>query len=378
MNTKTLGILSLIALLIIAGAVALQWQKPQHSAHTGELLLPTLKANLSKLDRIELANAADNPAITLIKQDSQWRLAQRGNYPIEVKILRTLLQALSQVEIDQTMTNKPNYHARLGLQALTEQDAPGVLLTAFTGEDKIAGVLFGNNPERGNLQATYVRREGEDQTWLVNGTVDWPLKPGRWLIKDIIDIPRSRQQSVTIRHADGDVVVAQRNNRAAKNFTVANVPADQTLTYPTIGNSLADAISTLQLEDVQPASEFDFTDKQPTKTQFQCFDGLVIEATSARIDKEYFVNFSARYDSNLAAQFLSTDEATDQPTNDSDKDNAATNNTDPASIAKEAAALNTRLKDWVFRIQPFKYQAMTKRMDDLLAKPEATTDTPTE
>lgn len=361
MNTKTLGILFVITLLVIIGVVALPSQPSSDTQDTGELLLPNLQPNLADLTRIELANASQNPAITLIKKDQQWGLAERSGYPIQVKVLRKLLQVLSQTKTDTAMTNKPNYHARLGLQDLTEKDAPGVLFTAFVGDKPVSSVLFGNQPERGNLQATYVRRASEAQTWLVNGSVDWPLKPERWLIKDILDIPRSRQQSVTIEHADGEILVAQRDKRTDKNLDIADVPADQKLTYPTIGNSLADAISNLQLEDVQPAKDFDFADKTPTTTRYQCFDGLVIEATSARVEKEYFVNFTARYDSNLAAKFLpETDEQ---------------DNTQPDDIAAEAAALNTRLKDWVFRIQPFKYQAMTKKMADLLAPPAETTAT---
>ncbi|HSG66319.1 MAG TPA: hypothetical protein VLD39_15010, partial [Gammaproteobacteria bacterium] len=137
--------------------------------------------------------------------------------------------------------------------------------------------------------------------------------------------------------------------RDQPNFTVENVPEGRTLLYDSVANVMAGVLANLTLEDVE--RETGATDEEII-TEITTFDGLVITARGLERDEGSWLAFAF----DTTAALASADAA-------ADADAANDESADPAA---EAQNLNERLGGWRFRIPAYKFDQLTRSMDDLL------------
>lgn len=335
--------LNLKWIVIAVAAIALVWLATQRlgtdSQSNQGLLLPELAGQLDDVARVEVLSAGERLDIALVKSAQGWGLEQRAGYRIVLDELRSLLRALAQVEPAEAMTSNSEYYHRLNVSDVADPNSDATAIRIYNdGGELLAGVLLGKSIYRGAEGYSYMRLEGETQSWLVRGTADVTKDPLRWLTKDIINTGRSEIKHVTIRHPDGEVLQLKRENEADSNLTVQNLAKDAELLYASVANGPAEALANLRLEDVMPASDFNWTKGAVVKTELTRRDDLVITVESERRQTEYFIQ-------------LAFDYAGDQP-----------------NLKAEAEELNARHKAWVYRVLPHKYQALSKRMVDMLKK----------
>lgn len=339
MNASISKWLMPIAVVLVVAAFFLRPQAGQ-TPQSQQLLLPQLAEQLDKAGRVELLGAGERVVVALVNQDGQWGLEQRKGYPIVLDSLRALLRALAQVKTDEAMTSNPEYYARLGLADIADANSNATGIRVFNANgDKIAGILVGNNLYRGDAEYSYLRVEGDSQSWLVKGGLDLVMKPVRWLDKTLLNIERSAIQQVHIVHADGEALTVKREQADDKSLTVQNLAADAELLYASVGNGPAEALQNLVLEDVQAAEEFEWTAAKLVHTTFTTNNGMVITVQAERRETEYFLALAVDYQG------------------------------DDTAIKEEAERLNSRFNGWVYQVQTYKYQALAKRMEDMLKKP---------
>lgn len=328
-------LLPLAGLLVLA-AIFLR-PTAEQAATSNEPLLPNLAQQLNNVERVELRSAGDTLAIALVKNDEQWGLEQRNGYPIVIDSLRTMLRALAQLKTDEAMTSNPEYYSRLGLTDIANANSAAKAIRIYNANgEKIAGLLLGNSMYRGGNEYSYLRVEGQAQSWLVQGGLDLLLKPERWLNRDLLNISRDDIQQVHIYHPDGEELLVKRENEDDKHLSVQNLPEGAELLYPSVGNGPAEALQSLVFDDVQTTADFDWQADNIVTTRLARKDGLVIVSKAERRETQYFIELSAEY------------------------------NGDDATLAAEANELNQKFNGWVYRIQPYKYQALAKRMENML------------
>lgn len=339
MASSSKWLLPLAAVLVVA-AFFLRPQSDQAQA-TGGLLIPELAGELESIEKVEIVTANNNVAIELNRVDGAWGIAQRGGYPIQFDRLRSILRALAQLKTAEAMTSNPAYYDRLGLVDVAEanSEAKAIRLYKANGE-KVAGLLLGNSIYRGGNELSYIRLEGDAQSWLVQGGLDLWMSAVQWLDKDLLNTPRAQIVRVNVTHPDGEVLTVQRELSAdgeyAKDLSVLNVPDGEELLYPSIGNSPAEVLQNLRLEDVQTAASFTWQTDNIVTTELTRKDGLVVTARAERRETEYFLALAVTY------------------------------NGDNADLAAEVEKLNKRFAGWVYELQPYKYQALAKRMRQML------------
>lgn len=335
--------LNLKWIVIAVAAIALVWFASQRlgadSQNSQGLLLPELAGQLDDVARVEVLSAGEQVNIALVRSEKGWGLEQRAGYSIVLDELRSLLRALAQVEPAEAMTSNPEYYHRLNVSDISDpnSDATAIRIYGENGE-LLAGVLLGKPIYRGAESYSYMRLEGEAQSWLVRGAADVARDPVQWLTKDIINVGRSEINQVTIRYPDGEVLQLKRENEADSNLTVQNLAKDAELLYASVANGPAEALANLRLEDVLQALDFDWTKGAVVTTELTRRDGLVISVQSERRETEYFIQLAFSY-------------AGDKP-----------------NLKAEAEELNARHQPWVYRVLPHKYQALSKRMADMLKK----------
>lgn len=339
MNKTSKWLLPLAAVLVVAAF----FLRPQDDvvSQEGSLLLPKLAEQLDAVERVEILTPGNTVVITLVKSGDVWGLEERGGYPIKFDRLRSILRALAGLKTAEAMTRNPEYYSRLAVSDIANADsgARAVRLYNAAGE-KVAGLLLGNSIFRGAGEQTYLRAEGDEQSWLVQGGLELGLSPDQWLQKDLLNTPRSQIDRVDITHPDGEVLTIIRQQNPQEGFPsyleVQNVPEGQELLYISVGNGPAEALENLRLEDVQTADSFDWNADNIVTTRLQRKDGISIVTQAERRETKYFLAIAAEYGGD-------------------DKD-----------LKAEAKRLNNKFNGWVFHLQPYKYQALSKRMRNML------------
>lgn len=336
MNASMTKWLLPIAVVFVIAAFFLR-PPTEQAPPSQQLLLPKLAEQLDNASRVELLSAGERVVVALVNNDNQWGLEQRRGYPIVLDSLRALLRALAQVQTDEAMTSNPEYYSRLGLVDIADASSNATAVRVYDANgEKLAGILVGESMYRGENEHSYLRVEGDPQTWLVKGGLDLVMKPVRWLDKALLNIERSEIDQVHIVHADGEELIVKREQADDKSLTVQNLAADAELLYASVGNGPAEALQNLVLEDVQAAEGFEWTADKLVNTTFSMKNGMVITVQAERRETEYFLA--------LAVDYQGDDDA----------------------IKEEAERLNGRFNGWVYRVQTYKYQALAKRMQDML------------
>jgi hypothetical protein len=230
------------------------------------------------------------------------------------------------------------------------------------------------------VSSLYVRRAGEEQTFLVKGEVNAPASPPDWMDKELFHIDSKRIRSIEIQNPKDSGLSIVKEDPDATNLLLKNIPDGFKLRSQVSLNGLATALEHLSFEDVLSSKDVDLPEER-TVTTFKTFDGLIATATSASMDDRTYTRFAFAHDPALAEIKFSSSEETDKdkPEDDggspvppvssaaSDEAAASTPKETGPSVEEEVSKLNGAVNDWLYRLPPFKTEMLSKTMDDLIA-----------
>ncbi|MCR9256960.1 MAG: DUF4340 domain-containing protein [Alphaproteobacteria bacterium] len=246
-------ILAGVTAAVTAGAVWAYLDRAAglQGAFLDEALLPGLSDRLNDVAAIGI----DSPdeTFSLEKTDGGWVIPEKAGYPVLDTLTRPFLIALRDMTVRERKTADPERHRRLDLR---DRDIPGSQATRITLTDPegnvVADVLFGAGKPGAGDQAPYhyVRRAGEDQTWLAQA--DLRIRPtiGEWIDRGVANIPRADILSVTVTPPQGPSYGLVRSS--GDDFTLADLAEGETVARPSEVNALAGTLSRLIHDDVRP------------------------------------------------------------------------------------------------------------------------------
>lgn len=352
MKLRTLLVLVVTAagLLVVALVANREPRETSRAGDAGGLLVPGLEEQLNSITGITVTGAGGKTIATLNRDEQRWTVAERDNYPADMGRIRQNLRALAGAVKVEEKTSNPEFYERLGLEDPARPSARGVELT-LKGTGEPLQVIIGDN-RAGSEEFTYVRLATDARSWMVRGRFDPGRTTAEWLDRQLLDIPATRVQSVTITHPGTDILRVARAKPDDASFVVQNLPRGRRESYPGVADPLGGVLASLQLEDVSTRATLGQNPGKPTVTRFTTFDGLLIEASGWPTPDGIRFTFSASTDKSLAVK--------------SGQEKAF-----PDSI-RQAEAINARLGGWVYTLPSFSTELLTRRQADLLA----TTDQP--
>lgn len=380
---------SLLLLIIIAAAAVwgvLELNKTPDAAldvATEQALLPEFEEAANAIDAVKVSKAGGETVAELTRNEQQWVVSSAHDYPADVDKIRTLLIDLIDARIVEQKTANPEYYERLGVDDITQEDTEGVQVELKNSEDDSSlGLIIGKLASNGG-SGTYVRRSGEEQSYLIGSTVALSKDSHQWLQQPIMEVPFERIQRVSIHHPDGEILTLVKKDRTQQNLEIFNMLAGRELSYETVTNPTGSALANLRLEGVVPAAEYNFDDQEMVKAEYYTFDGLVITANLTKQDDKYYASITTRFDQEQADQFAETasgeENQTDGDNADSESDTAVAaddaqeSDDEIESVKQESDSLNQTISAWVYEISQYKYESMTKRLEDLLKPAEDNT-----
>jgi hypothetical protein len=339
------NLILLLAALVVLAMLALL-AGPGGRQVEEQLLFPGLKAELNDVSEILVRGPGNQTVATLRRSDARWIVAER-NYPADLGLIRANLLALAGARLVEEKTSTPELYDRLGVQDIALATARGLQLE-LSGTPTPVRLIIGE-AAGGSGDMSYVRRTGEAQSWLVSGRFTPGKTTGEWLDRQLLDIPATRIQALSITQPGLPTLRLAKSARGEADFSVADIPAGRELSYPGMGNSLGGLLSGLQLDDVHGREVLGADPGKPVVARFACFDGLVIEASAWRTRDGTRLSFLAAADKAQAERHAGPDAP------------------NFAAVRAEAEAINGRLAGWIYTLPGYKTEQFTRRLQDLLA-----------
>ena len=349
MNSRRLIVLGLAVLVLAGVAVLLSQQQAPEKRDQGALLLPGLEAALNDIDRLMVTGPGGAVLATLKRSPAGWTVDEAAGYPADLGMIRRNLLALSNARIVEPKTALPEFYDRLGVEDVASDAATGLQLDIVGGDFAASLIIGQTNVSGGNM--AYVRLADDAQSYMINAQLDPADSLNGWVDRELVDIGSRDIRRVRIEHPDGEVLVIEKSEPEATDFTVLDIPAGRELTYAGAANSIGAALAGLEFDSVVDAAGERPPAARPVLSRFETFDGLTIEARSFRADEGYRVAFAAAATAPPGTASETAAESADGP-------------------AARAASLNSRFNGWLYTLPSYKTDQLIKRMADLLAAPD--------
>jgi hypothetical protein len=323
--------LAVAALLVLGIAAYLSMERDSRGAGVSRnAVLPGLSASVNAVTEIRLSKG-DGTLVTLRKRASDWMVAER-DYRADSGRIRKLLLDLGAMKVVEEKTRTPENYPQLGVEDLGSDKAGGTLVEVI--EPKQSFTLIVGKPA--GTKGSYVRVPKTEQSLLVQPQINLDADAKRWIDRTLLDVPRDRIREVSVHPADGPQYTVTRATKDQTDFSVSGVPKGRSLSSSGAANSAASALASLTLDDVRQVPKEAVDPRKLISATFTTFDGLTLEISGRKEGERHYLRASA----------LSTAKET----------------------AAEADSLNASLGGWEFEIPAYKYDAIFRPLEELLAK----------
>lgn len=365
MKARRLIFLSVLAgVLTLAAIAAVMMRETANLApFSRQPLFPGLEQKIEQIARIELRTATGDVNLSRDAKGG-WMLPERGGWPANFDVVRKAVLGLAKLQAVDRRTARPENHAHLLLAAPDDPDAAasgkGALIRALDAQGEVmASLIIGRvqtPPSATTPGSAFARREGEAQTYLVEGDVNFPLQVSDWVDRRLFDIHEDRIRSVKITPPSGPAYEITRATPQDP-FTIDRIPKGMEFILPDLPANIAKTVALLPLEDALPDDKVDFTGAY--RAEHKMFDGLALTSYTVLRDKSRWTKFTAAFDASQAeaAEKAKLLEA-----------NPKLLNADAAQ--KQADEINARTKGWAFKLPGMKASDLTRDYESLFRTPE--------
>ena len=323
MNRKTLFVLAVLALALVAG-----WY------FTSQVGLPRVPAQAERwLPGVQVAQVkaievqrGDQPLVRLERREQGWVVPAKADYPADQGVVNKLLKALAEARKVEPRTANPELYGRLGLADKGEAEQRGVRLTLEQGEAPLQLLIGKPGQQEGQL----VRRADEAQSWLVSQRIELPASELEWLDRRVTAIPFAEVRELDLRHAGGERLTLARDKAEEANLQVRDLPKGKRLAFDGAANGFGQFFADLRFADSVPLAQLGFEGKPALEFSLTTFAGKTLKGRFyGKADQHWLL---LEQGSGLSASEV------------------------PGR------------SDWAYRVEPYQYQSLARKLTDLLAK----------
>lgn len=311
----------------------------------GEPLFPGLLDRLNEVREVRIATPEGK--LTVQSANQGWTLAEKSGYPVDPAKVRELALALANLQLLESKTADSERLKRLELEEPGGEGAKSrrVELVGAEGAPLAAAVIGKGSPSLygGGRGGVYVRRGGENQSWLAAGEIDLPTDALALLDSEVVDVPEAQVARVVVQPPGAPAATLSRASAEAEFTTDAALPEGRKLD-PVKVESLSGALAGLTMSDVRPAAELTFG-PDARRLRFETFAGGAVDVTMTVVGE------------GDAAEHWLTLAATGK---------LAESEAEPA---EPQADHGKRLDGWAFKVPSYMADRLDEGLDELLADP---------
>lgn len=280
---------------------------------------------------------------TVVKHaGSVWVMADKHDYPVQEEMAKGAAIGFGEMEFTERKTVEPARYARLGVEDLDSEGAKSRLVTLKDAKgETMAEIIVGRS--RGGLMGgqggLYVRLPGEVQSWFAPANFEIPANAAVWLEPRIVHVNAKRVGRITTVQPNGETLALFKETPQTPHFAFKGLPPDKTLKGEAVADDMNSLLTTIDLVDVAPQSEVDFSQKV-WHANVETFDGLVVKVDLIDRGGKPWARFTASTEKPLADREAQPDDV---------KKFLRTAD----EVEKEAGAINARLGKWAYELQGY-------------------------
>jgi hypothetical protein len=413
MSPKLFAGLALLTVITVAATIVVALGQPTATPvrYVDEPAFPELRADPDAVAKVTIETP--DGGFTLVRQSAdRWVSPDRFDYPVAIDQLRDLVVALADMRLVEPKTSRPERYGRLELQDLDAEGAKSRLVRVENADGEVlAEAIIGK--QRAQLtgqqsSGTYIRRPGEAKTWLASGSVQPALEVQEWLDSEVVDLQGDGVRRIEVTPAEGAGYTILRDEKGGE-LRLEGLGDDEQMKPDANLGRLANALSSVGLEDVRPRDQVEWPEQRPT-ARFITFDGLQVTVGLAKIGEEHWATFDVeQVEPAVAAPADAEGEGTaaaaSEASGTEDGGGGGTGETGPAGVqasespataavgsdgagnepaeesasdqgedeAKpDAAALQAKLGKWAYKVPEFLFSRLTTARGDLVEPKDGT------
>ncbi|MGI9493434.1 MAG: DUF4340 domain-containing protein [Geminicoccaceae bacterium] len=310
--------------------------------YVDEPVFPTLRANPDAVAKITI-QTNESSVILARTSPETWVAPDHYEYPAATENINRLVRQLNDMRLIEAKTSSLKRHVRLEVEDLSddaksrlirlEDDQGNVLAEALIGKRLFR--LTGTEPS-----GTYLRRLGEEQSWLASGGFDLEPAIETWLDQLVVEIPGGQVARIEITPIEGGGYVFSRETLES-DLAVEGLADGETLSDEADLSQLSSAMTSVSFAGVKPLADVEWPDAR-YHAKVTTFDGLDLRVELALINDEPWATFDAKN------AILPTGEVVPDETN------------------QRVESINNKTKGWVYQINQSLFQRLTKPRDSWL------------
>ncbi len=346
------GFLGLAAatLLTTIGAVVTVIMQPSTApvAYVDEPVFPALRTNPDAVAKVTIQTSDGNVTLTRVSPET-WIAPDRYEYPAASDKINKLVRQLNDMRLIEAKTANQERYARLEVEDLSDdaksrlirlEDQQGqVLAEALIGKRLFR--LTGTQPS-----GTYIRRLGEEQSWLASGGFDLDPEVETWLDQIVVEIPGDQVARIEVTPIESDGYVVSRAELAS-GLAMESMAEGETPKEDADLSQLANAMTSVRFADVRPSSEIAWPEVLHV-AKVTTFDGLDLTVQLVLIDDEPWAAFAANEAILPAGETISD------------------------IVKQQVESINNKAKGWAYQINQSMFQRLTKPRDSWINRADGT------
>lgn len=341
---RNLSILAGATIIAVLLALAALWQQANigRPTYAPEQFFPGLARRVRDAAKIHIESKSGGAFDIVFMPEKGWVVPSRSDFPASFDLVRRTLVGLAALQTIESKTARAEWLHFIGLDGPPKGD--GVEITVRDDKNRIlASLIAGKSEDIGDTTGAtglFVRRPGDNQSWLTRSVLDPRAALSDWLEKTVLDVDRARIQEVDVDPAGSASFTVRRNAPSEPDFKLAPVPPGKTVSDPAAPDGVASAIAGFGFDDVRPAREIDLSDAATNaRVVSKTFDGLKVTVNVKQQGADYWAIVSA----------------------DAFKPEAE----------PEATAINAHASGWAYKLPAYKGQLFMTTLDSLLRPPAA-------
>lgn len=201
-NTKLMVLLGVAAVGLTSVAVIVSKERTAGTYESVREDVPQLftnfKERINAVARIEMRSRGTD-FIVEKQADGTWAMPNRFGFPVDTDKVRRILVNTSELEILERKTDDPDKLDKLGLKDTESEESEAVRVTFFDEKGAVVSNFIAGNKRKAGGYALYVRKESENQAYLVRGE-GWAglnIGPDYWLNAEQFRFDKKKVKSVT-------------------------------------------------------------------------------------------------------------------------------------------------------------------------------------
>jgi hypothetical protein len=341
---KAKGLIGLLLVTAIAVVIAVLVSYRGGAGDTdplvGTVVLPDVRQKLGEVTRVTLIHGTAKT--TLLRQNGRWVVEEKSGYPADQTKVAQAVRGLADLRYVEPKTRKPDLYSRLELEDPGKKDAKSTLVTVSDEKGTLLGEIIAGKRQvdllGGGTDGIYVRKPGDAQSWLARGTLELADDSSQWLDRGILDVPREKVKEMVLTQPDGSRLDIA-HDKPEEALALKGAPADAKLKSDTVLVEPTTALASLTLSDVRPAAELPLPEDGVSRAEITTFDGVTFKIALVDKDGKSWARIEVSGGSGPAA--------------------------------KDAEALDAKLKPWVFAIPDYKAKALRTKLSDVTAPPKS-------